>query len=145
MTPPCLLVAIDFSQSSHAALAWALRHAEGRPHALHLVHVVEDLPGMTSARERAEADAELICASAVAELAKLAPGKGSPEAPVVHVRRGHPVRTILACATELGAELLVVGSHGHTGLERMLVGSVAERLVRLSECPVVVVKQPRRA
>ena len=136
MSTPIILVAIDFSQSSHAALAWAVAQARGKEVALHLVHVVEELPGLPAARRRAEADTKALFDSCVTTgLAAVTP----------HVRYGHPVRSILAIARDLGAELLVVGSHGHTGLERVLVGSVAERLVRLADCPVVVVKAPLRA
>ncbi len=61
----------------------------------------------------------------------------------LEVRLGDPVR-LIACdrAEELGAELIVVGSHGRTGLTRMLLGSVAERVVRLAHCQVLVVKLP---
>lgn len=145
MTRSILLVAIDFSPPSEAALAWALAFGHGREHAIHLIHVVEDLPGLPPARQRSEAETVLLAESVLAQLGRLAPEAHASIAPLMqHVRRGQPVRQILTCARDLGAELLVVGSHGHTGLERLLVGSVAERLVRLAECPVVVVKDQAR-
>jgi nucleotide-binding universal stress UspA family protein len=49
---------------------------------------------------------------------------------------------LLRLAEEFGCDLIVVGSHGHTGLARLLMGSVAERVVRGAHCPVLVVKRP---
>lgn len=54
--------------------------------------------------------------------------------------QGPPARTIVAKARELGVSLIVMGSHGRTGLSRLLMGSVTERVVGLAPCPVLVVK-----
>jgi nucleotide-binding universal stress UspA family protein len=56
------------------------------------------------------------------------------------VREGRPDRAIVQAARDTGADLIVMGSHGHTGLERLLMGSVAERVIGHAECPVLVVK-----
>jgi nucleotide-binding universal stress UspA family protein len=48
----------------------------------------------------------------------------------------------LACAEREGVDLIVIGTHGRTGLARLLMGSVAESVVRRSKCPVLTVKQP---
>lgn len=58
------------------------------------------------------------------------------------LREGAPHETILAVAKELGADLIVIGTAGHTGLAHALLGSVAERVVRLSTCPVLTVRTP---
>ncbi|MEW7976784.1 MAG: TSUP family transporter [Candidatus Sedimenticola endophacoides] len=58
----------------------------------------------------------------------------------VEVRVGHPDEAILACVRERGADLVVMGSHGRTGLDRLLLGSVTERVIGRSECPVLVVR-----
>lgn len=58
----------------------------------------------------------------------------------VDVRLGDPGRVVADRADELDAELVVVGSHGRTGITRMLLGSVAERVTRFAHCPVLVVK-----
>jgi hypothetical protein len=58
----------------------------------------------------------------------------------VHARIGRAVEEILLLCREVGADLVFVGSHGLTGLERMLVGSVSERVVREAHCPVMVVR-----
>ncbi len=51
-----------------------------------------------------------------------------------------PARAILDAAAKLQADLIVMGTHGHTGLKHVLLGSVAERTVRLASCPVMTVK-----
>ena len=58
----------------------------------------------------------------------------------VDVRVGRAEEEIVASAKENGADLIVMGSHGRTGLDRLLVGSVSERVIGTSECPVMVVK-----
>ena len=52
---------------------------------------------------------------------------------------GFPVEEIMKYANDHNIDLLVVGTHGHTGLAHLLMGSVAEKLVRLSTCPVLTV------
>jgi nucleotide-binding universal stress UspA family protein len=53
---------------------------------------------------------------------------------------GAPAATIVATAEELGAELIVVGTHGHTGLARLALGSVAESVLRNATCSVLAVR-----
>jgi universal stress protein A len=65
---------------------------------------------------------------------------------VVHaVRYGHPVDQICRYAQKMRIDLLVLGSHGRTGVSHFLVGSVAERVVRASPCPVLVTREQQRA
>jgi nucleotide-binding universal stress UspA family protein len=69
-----------------------------------------------------------------------------PEDPAVGVdywlREGEPAAEILKLAQEEGADLIVLGTHGRTGLGRILLGSVAEQVVRRAACPVLTVKMP---
>ncbi|MCK6546329.1 universal stress protein, partial [Myxococcota bacterium] len=60
-----------------------------------------------------------------------------------HVATGEPRRTIVDAASELAAELVVVGSHKRRGFERLLLGSVSEDVVARARCPVLVVPQAR--
>ena len=55
---------------------------------------------------------------------------------------GDPVTVILHVAKEIGADVIVMGTHGRTGLGRLLMGSVAEQVVRRSECPVLTISHP---
>jgi nucleotide-binding universal stress UspA family protein len=61
---------------------------------------------------------------------------------VTDIRKGDPAETILAYADEMDADLIVSGTHGRSGVERRLIGSVAERLVRHATCPVMTVRLP---
>jgi len=66
------------------------------------------------------------------------------EVPVEHrLEEGDIVRQILWVADETRADLIVMGSHGRTGLQRLVLGSVAEQVIRKAHCPVVTVKLPR--
>lgn len=58
----------------------------------------------------------------------------------IEVRFGDPGSVVADRAKELGAELIVIGSHGRSGIARLMLGSVAERVTRLAPCPVLVVK-----
>ena len=57
-----------------------------------------------------------------------------------HVLAGHPVRDIIEIASELNADLLVIGAKGHSALYERLVGSRADRILQLAKCPVLIVK-----
>jgi nucleotide-binding universal stress UspA family protein/uncharacterized membrane protein YfcA len=58
----------------------------------------------------------------------------------IALRDGQPAEAIVAAASECGADLIVMGSHGRTGLERLLVGSVSERVIGSSQSPIMIVK-----
>jgi nucleotide-binding universal stress UspA family protein len=57
-----------------------------------------------------------------------------------HVVAGHPVRDIVKLATDLEADLLVIGARGHSALYERMIGSRADRIMQLAQCPVLVVK-----
>ena len=57
---------------------------------------------------------------------------------------GDPGHEITEYAEEIGASLIITPSHGRTGLSRLLIGSVAERVVRLAKCPVMVLKSKHK-
>jgi nucleotide-binding universal stress UspA family protein len=57
-----------------------------------------------------------------------------------HLREGDPATEILALAQEIGCDLIVIGTHGRTGVGRLLMGSVAEAVLRRAPCPVLTVK-----
>lgn len=61
---------------------------------------------------------------------------------ITEIREGDPARTILDYAGEVGANVIVAGTHGRSGVERRVIGSVAERLVRHANCPVMTVRLP---
>jgi len=59
------------------------------------------------------------------------------------VEDGEPAHVVARVARERGCDLIVIGAHGRSGLERLLMGSTAEHIVRLAPCPVLVVKAPK--
>jgi nucleotide-binding universal stress UspA family protein len=61
------------------------------------------------------------------------------------VRTGRPAATIVEFARESGSDLIVIGAHGRTGAARVIMGSVAEHVVRTAPCPVPVVTPPEKA
>jgi universal stress protein A len=66
-----------------------------------------------------------------------------PETPVMsRLEEGDPAREILRVAEEVEADLIVMGTHGRTGLSRLLLGSAAEEVMRHATCPVLTVKSP---
>jgi nucleotide-binding universal stress UspA family protein len=66
-----------------------------------------------------------------------------PRVSVGHrLAEGHPVEEIVKAAREAQADLIVMGTHGHTGVSRLLMGSVAEGVMRKAPCPVLTVKAP---
>ena len=57
-----------------------------------------------------------------------------------HLMEGGPAGAIVDFARQAGADLIVIGSHGRTGLSRLLMGSIAEQVVRNATCPVLTIK-----
>jgi nucleotide-binding universal stress UspA family protein len=114
-------------------------------HVLHVVTVIDPHVGSPIVPVRSKIDyryAEEVQA-AVAELVKSALVAYAAPHEVhffVHARIGKPAEEILYLASEIGADLIMVGTHDHTTLERMLLGSTAARVVREAGCPVIVVR-----
>lgn len=134
--PRVAVLAIDFSAFSTRAARTALPFLKSPAH-VHLVHVVADvdlLPGLPEGFEREygkQVDERL---GRTARDLHLPEGWSSD----THALEGEAARRILDLADEVGAELLVAGSHGHSFIGRLLVGSVSTRLVRAAACPVLV-------
>jgi nucleotide-binding universal stress UspA family protein len=135
-----ILHANDGSESAFHALSLALAIAQQNDSELHMVSVeeIDYMPEfIEEVREEAGTGARRFHnvvhrARAMAEErhVKLR----------THVVAGHPVRDIVELATELEADLLVIGAQGHSALYERLIGSRADRLVNLAPCPVLVVK-----
>jgi nucleotide-binding universal stress UspA family protein len=137
-----IVCATDFSPQADAALAWAAALARRSGASVDLVHVVraylED--SRTLVFEAALVDAANV-ESATAKLREQA-ARASRDGGVAirpHVLRGEPHQVILAHARQEEARLVVVGTCGLASLERWMLGSVAERLVRAADRPVVLV------
>ena len=141
-----ILFATDFSACADRAMGYALSLAAAWKAELSVVTVLELYPGMDPDYTvnkmyldhlRAEANRQLVAVEARAKAA------GQPITTRIEV--GIPSQALQTVAQTIGADLLVVGTHGRTGLDHVLVGSTAERIVRVSPCPVLAVKADKAA
>jgi nucleotide-binding universal stress UspA family protein len=133
-----VVVPFDFSAHGTAALKKAVNLVEtsDQIHALHVLpFMIPTEPGVVWATVD---DASRI-QHALENMAEAIPEQEYGKV-CLDVRLGDPGQVIADRAEELNAELIVIGSHGRTGLTRLVLGSVAERVTRLSHCPVLVVK-----
>ena len=137
-----ILVPTDFSQPSEHALNYARDLAHQFHASLHLLHVVNrPLLAEGLAAEAGIADG-MAMGSMMVEDAKARLRNLAPEAASVDVLFGYAARSIIEHASRLGVDLIVMGSHGRTGIAHVLLGSVAEAIVRTAPCPVLTVRDP---
>jgi nucleotide-binding universal stress UspA family protein len=146
MTIKRILVPVDFSPGSDEALRYAVELARPLRASVHLLHVVEDrlAAGMWSADAYTTDVPGLqvnIVEDAEAHLERIIPTIAGAKYGLEHdVRTGAPAATIVAFAQEVVADLIVMGTHGRTGLSHALMGSVAEQVVRTAPCPVLTLR-----
>jgi nucleotide-binding universal stress UspA family protein len=145
-----IVVALDFSDASGPVLEFAAKMAGVFGATLHLVHVVEPEPtysayGFTPEEFPAihvfQKEARSRAALALDEKRKTLSGDLKVE---THLLEGNPKNALLEFGMEIETDLMVLGSHGHGVVASMLLGSVAEGLVRKAEIPVLVVPAPHR-
>jgi nucleotide-binding universal stress UspA family protein len=139
-----VLTPIDFSDASGVAIDHAKEIALTYGAEIDLLHVVEE-PSYPSAYGAGVGPfpTREVLDRVEAQLATMAEHDIGYEHVMVEARTGHPPSTILDYAEETGADLIVLATHGRTGLDRMLLGSVAERVLRQSPVPVFIVKPDR--
>jgi universal stress protein A len=145
-----ILVPLDFSDASHAALQYACRLADGLHASLHLLHVVEPAAVASGYMEvyvpspelleRFEEEGHRLLHDALTaeERAKyravLAQRTGQPAAEILDYLAGHG-----------RIDLIVMATHGRGGVARLLMGSVADRVVRSARCPVLTLRNPNES
>jgi nucleotide-binding universal stress UspA family protein len=140
-----LLVALDFDAVSRVVCRFAGQYAAGLAAAeIHFLHVLVG-PALTpEEREFALMEATIARMREVAEAeTRDADGRSLPEGVALRYRveRGTPDEEILRVARSEDVDGIVLATHGRKGLERLLIGSVAEKVVRGAPCTVIVVKQ----
>jgi universal stress protein A len=136
-----ILFPTDFSHTGDAALALATSLARERGATLLIVHV-EEPPAAYGAGEMYYGMPDPVTEDLRKMLLEVKPADGS--VPVRHLLiTGDPASSIVRCAQDEGVELIVLGTHGRTGFMRLLMGSVAEAVVRRSPCPVLTLRQPQ--
>lgn len=139
-----IVLPVDFSHSSDAALSFASKLASESNALLYIVHVGEDSPAYLAAYGGFAYTPDL--SEKIAKENQDLLGRIKPVVTGVNYQHkyltGVPETEILEFAARENADLIVIGSHGRTGLSRLLLGSVAEAVVRRAKCPVLTVKQP---
>jgi universal stress protein A len=140
-----VLCPTDFSPTADHAAELAAEMAMKFGADLVLLHVIPDLSyplrsfGAVTAYPHLREELHL---RAKEELDKHAATLKAGKPVTTELRDGAAHEAILACAKERGADLIVLGTHGHTGFKHMLLGSTAEKVVRTAACPVLTVRTP---
>lgn len=143
--PYIIVVGVDYSESCARALeqAFTLAAEKGaEPHVIHVAAMYGNLPdGFTTTNlEQAAKQLETYVQMQVSKYVEANPGNAHFERVCTHQRTGAPADEIVQLAVDLEADLVMVGTHSRRGMERLLLGSVAEKVVRMAPCPVLVVR-----
>jgi nucleotide-binding universal stress UspA family protein len=136
-----ILVPVDFSDASEAVLATAIRvlHPEGRAM---LLHIVEWMPAVTQGTfgvypHRKDIDSLMhLSRGKLEEYVREHPNVSLD----IEVQEGKPSAAILEFAQAFQPDLIVIGAHGRSRLDHLLIGSVAERVLRKATCHVLAVR-----
>jgi nucleotide-binding universal stress UspA family protein len=147
-----VIVGYDFSHSAHAALQRAVAIATRAPtHVLHVICVIDpkqpipSIPSYDGVDYMYAARVQEVLAVHIQQELELADEQSRVHF-FVHARIGDsPAEVILDLAREVGADLIVVGNHGLTGIERLLVGSTSEKIVREAGCSVEIARSKKYA
>jgi len=144
-----ILAPTDFSGHSERAVRYACGLAARLGEDLHLVHILSEIlppgpdpllmPVMPPEFYQENEDRAKVTLGRL-----LDPAWGSPRSVITAVRWGSPVESVVSYAIDHRIDLIVIATHGRTGLSHVLLGSVAERIVRESPCPVLTLRDPHR-
>jgi nucleotide-binding universal stress UspA family protein len=133
-----ILVAVAFDPTSDPALYEAMSLATRSPGAeLHAVHVLADSTGAEDRRAPTLRDIQE-ASRLLRERLDVACEHARGIKIIAHLRAGDPADSILRAADDVQADVIVAGSHRRTGLRRLALGSVAERVLHESHCPVLI-------
>jgi nucleotide-binding universal stress UspA family protein len=148
-SPERILLPTDGSEGAGVAVAHAVSLAQAYDATLHVVAVADTMSYGTFTTGGAGTVISALeerCRENLDAAEETIRGLTSddPDSPAVETAmlRGFPAEEILRYADEQDADLIVMGTHGRTGVDRVLLGSVTERVVRRSPVPVVTVRQP---
>ena len=140
----CVLVATDFSEYSKVALDICLGVSKCMKTKLYVLHTIEKFPHdykhlLSSARHTNMK--QKLEEEAMEKIKEMIPGELLEKEDIVPVVRfGKPFIEIIQIAKEKKVDLLAVGTHGRAGVDRVILGSVAERIVRKAGCSVMVIR-----
>jgi nucleotide-binding universal stress UspA family protein len=141
-----ILVPIDFSDYSKKALQYSVQFAKSFGAGISLIYVIEPAvyPADFSMGQVAVPAADMdLHERAKEELKNLADSEISDDVEVeIILKTGKPYVEIIEAATEIDSDLIIIATHGHTGVEHLLFGSTAEKVVRKAPCPVLTLREP---
>jgi len=141
-----LLVPIDFSEPSFSALRSAIDLAEDIGATLTILYVVPSDDGwLNIGREEFRDLDKALQKQAANELQAVATQLPEDVHADLEVRIGRPAEEIVAAAKAVNSDAIVLSTHGRTGLDRYLIGSVAERVMHLAKCPVFLIPASKSA
>lgn len=136
--------ATDGSEHADRALQYARELAQRDGGTLHVTHIVEKLVGVRVAGENAHADEPEIEAKVKRQAAEAAADAIDVQVHTRVGRAGEIARLIGAVASETRADVIVIGTRGHSAVVGAVIGSVAQRLLHVADCPVLSVPPARR-
>jgi len=135
-----VVVPVDFSEESYRAIDASLEEVDDPSH-VYVIHILPPLEPAEPGVVWETIDDSMRCKHAEKFIKeKLSDDKY--RGIVIEVRVGQPGHEIVDYADQIKANLIVLPSHGRTGVRRLLLGSVAERVIRLAHCPILVLKRP---
>ncbi len=140
-----IVLPIDFSELSQAALPWARRMAAVMDAEIHCVYTVEP-PNIYSALDMVPAiplpTNEELGENASSQLETFAKEHltALDPAPVTSILTGNPADQIVAYARKVDAEMIIITTHGYSGLEHVVLGSTTEAVLRHAHCPVLSIR-----
>jgi nucleotide-binding universal stress UspA family protein len=141
-----VLVPIDFSDYSKSSLKYAVNFAKSFGAEITLVYVIEPIiypPDFSMGQIAIPSVSPEWDERAKDELDKLAKNEISPDVKVkVVIKTGKPFVEIIETASEENVDLIIIATHGHSGVEHILFGSTAEKVVRKAPCPVLTLREP---
>ena len=143
MTINNILCPTDFSDTANKALTYAAEMALKYDATLHVVSVINEIHGFDSFQVLAITPDEIhehMMKITKDKLEQLTADIPSSIPRHTAVFEGHPPTEITRAAVEFDCDMIVIASHGRTGLEHILIGSVAEAVTRHAHCPVLIVK-----
>ncbi len=141
-----ILVPIDFSDYSKSALKYSQEFSKYFDAEIILIYVIEPMiyPPDFSMGQIAIPSIDIeLDKRAKEELEKLKHNEISPDVKSqIVIKTGKPFVEIIQTASELDVDLIIIATHGHTGVEHILFGSTTEKVVRKAPCPVLTLREP---
>lgn len=141
-----ILVPIDFSDYSKSALKYAVNFAKVFNAEMYLIYVVEPViypPDFSMGQIAIPSITIEMDERAKEELTKLAQQEIPSEIKQqIIIKTGKPFVEIIETASEEDIDLIIIATHGHSGVEHILFGSTAEKVVRKAPCPVLTLREP---